>query len=115
MRHVDQTKRNNKVKFLYHEHYQSWHWHLWWKDDIADVEKWYRKDNHLRCYRRINTTHERRWSLAYEEANEYGCYVRGKRSKRSLPNTWDDICIGSHNHGKSWKKNSKRKKQWKYK
>jgi hypothetical protein len=55
-------------------------------------------------YRAPKTTQEKR---VYDEHKEY---VRGKRSKRMLPGTWDDIRTSSWDLRKSWK--IKRKKQY---
>lgn len=49
------------------------------------------------------TTQERRWNEAYKG------FTRGKR--RNLPTTWDDI-RPSFAYGKSWKRFTKKRKQY---
>jgi hypothetical protein len=53
--------------------------------------------------RRIRTTHERKHWYEHKE------YVRGRRSKRMLPNAWDDLHHAKR--GRGWKR-SKKQKQW---
>ena len=56
-------------------------------------------------YRQMKTTQEIRWSIPHKE------YIRGKRSKRYLPDAWDDK---PRQYGsKSWKDCTKRKQQFK--
>lgn len=54
--------------------------------------------------RNPRTTQEIKAGLGNEE------YIRGRRRKRQLPNTWDDISRSNWN-SKSWK-NQKVRKQW---
>ena len=56
-------------------------------------------------YRRPKTTQEMRWAIAHEK------YVRGRRSKRHLPSSWDDVPRSDIRERKNWKRN--RKTQWK--
>lgn len=59
----------------------------------------------------IKTFNERK---AYDDALEQNVKIRGKRSKRMIPSNWDDIKASAYFERKSWKRNSKRKHQWKY-
>lgn len=47
----------------------------------------------------------------YKEYETFGFRIRGKRNG-SLPDPWDDYPSFVWNTHKSWKHNSKRKKQW---
>lgn len=62
-----------------------------------------------RFYRRIRTTHERRWAHAWDD-EEFAPKVRSRRNARNLPNSWDDIPRFDWRH-RSWKRY--RKHQWK--
>ncbi len=71
-------------------------------------------DNPVRyCYfRPIRTYAEARTNVGH--ADEYGPgIVRWKRTGRLLPDAWWDLPNGSWATDKSWKHNSKRRKQWK--
>ncbi|RLD04106.1 MAG: hypothetical protein DRI65_11350 [Chloroflexota bacterium] len=57
---------------------------------------------------KIHCTQEKR---ASEVARQEGFRVRGRRTKRYLPDPWDDIRRGNSYDKKSWKKVRKRK-QW---
>lgn len=64
------------------------------------------KRGHFRSwYKTPKTTQEKRWSIAHRE------YVRGKRSKSYLPDSWDDRPRSDIRIQKSWKRF--RKTQWK--
>jgi hypothetical protein len=69
-------------------------------------------DNPLRYYyRRPKTYQERKAAIAHSD--EYGNeIVRGARKKTSLPTGWDDLPISTWKTERSWKHNSKRRKQW---
>jgi len=54
--------------------------------------------------RHMKTTQERKWSLAH------GKYVRGRRSFRMLPNSWDDYWHARREKG--WKRSKNKKRQW---
>lgn len=72
-----------------------------------------RKRNTDRWQRSIKTTQELRYSCKLNRENEdsdHSKYVRGKRKKCNLPNSWDDIPCGSWDMRKSWKE--KRTKQY---
>lgn len=58
-------------------------------------------------YKKPRTTQEMRWNLAHKE------FVRGKRKKPNLPNSWDDKLRGDVRERKNWKK--RRGTQWKNK
>lgn len=70
-----------------------------------------RKKSAYGWFRRPKTTQEMRWAHAWDD--EEDCPPpRGRRQGHNLPNAWDDY----YAHGeKSWKKQSKRKRQWKEK
>jgi len=59
-------------------------------------------------FRSIRTFQERKMSFAFDEENFVKC--RSRRNNSNLPNSWDDYY--SYNQ-KCWKKQSKRKHQWK--
>lgn len=64
--------------------------------------------------RRIHTTKEKRWAHAWDDeefAPKKG-FARGRRSAHNLPDSWDDYWAQAQ---KSWKWQSKRKRQWKHK
>ncbi len=58
--------------------------------------------------RRLRTFSERKWACAH--ANEYKIRIRGRRNAKGLPDPWDDYWFDGQ---KSWKRQSKRSKQWK--
>ena len=57
-------------------------------------------------YRGIKTTQELRWNYAHKD------FTRGKRRKKMLPNTWDDLPRNDY-RDRSWKSCTKRRKQYK--
>ena len=61
-------------------------------------------------FRIMCTMKERRWADAWEDDEDFRVSVRRRRSAGHLPDSWDDIF--SHND-KSWKTQSKRRRQWK--
>lgn len=62
-------------------------------------------------FRSVCTKNEITQNLAHE--NEYGSeFVRGGRRGKSIPTSWDDISSSYWSCRRSWKHNSKRKKQW---
>jgi hypothetical protein len=66
------------------------------------------------CYyfRRVTTLNELKKTVGH--FNEYGDSItRGKRSPSNIPDSWDDYTINVWKQQKSWKHNSKRKRQWK--
>lgn len=68
-------------------------------------------------YRKMKTKQERTLAVYHEKeySNEYNFKVRGKRNFTNLPNSYDDILSNLMKDNKSWKKISKRKKQYKLK
>jgi len=61
-------------------------------------------------FRSVRTFQERKWAEAWND-EEFAPKTRRARAAPTLPDPWDDyIC---HND-KSWKTQSKRKKQWKH-
>lgn len=56
-------------------------------------------------YRRMSTTQEIRWASNPENKS----YVRGRRSKATLPNSWSDYYF---HREKTWKARTKAKRQW---
>lgn len=80
-------KDNNKYKFR--------------QSSISNIYNF----NRLKCYfRHPKTTQEKRMSLSCDSE-----YVRAKRNINNLINLWDDI---SRNYYRSWKHNSKKRKQY---
>lgn len=66
----------------------------------------------LSYFRKPSTMKEMRKACA--DIEEYGQnIVRAKRNHKNLPNSYDDIYCNIHDTKKSWKHNSKRRKQWK--
>lgn len=63
-----------------------------------------------RSIARVKTQAEHR-KIAGVEKEDFEPEFRGKR--RNLPNAWDDKKVGIFYNYKSWKHNSKRRKQWK--
>lgn len=59
--------------------------------------------------RHVHTTPEKRWSVDWDDDGNT-IYVRPKRNMKNLPDTWDDYWVRGE---KSWKRQSKRKHQWK--
>lgn len=119
MRHANQSKRKNKEKEMYVEKWgSSYFWHKFgsYLDDERDKleEQWYTFGNNLYYCRYPGTMNEKRQLANATEAKEYGYCVRGRRTKRSLPSSYDDLYCDANSYATSWKKNSKRKNQWKY-
>ena len=70
-----------------------------------------RKKSAFGSFRYPRSMQEKRWALAWDD--EEDCPpVRGRRRPRQLPDAWDDYYAHSE---KSWKKQSKRKHQWREK
>lgn len=62
-------------------------------------------------YRHPRTHGEIKQACAH--ADEYGeQIVRAKRRYKNVPDAWDDYCSNVYRTEKSWKHNSKRRKQW---
>lgn len=91
---------------------ESWKWcsDAWWNS-------WTYKNRFLKLtgsdqwgyHRSIRTTNERK-QVDMANIDGYNIQVRGKRSKRQLPNSWDDPRNSSYDY-KGWK-NVKVHKQW---
>ena len=105
----NQTKRNNKKKWLQHAHYDPIGYYATGLDWAEEPFTW-----NIRCHRRLQTNNERRQSFLTTDETDYGIRIRGRRQGRTLPNSWDDYVISEWYSRKSWKHNSKRKKQWKF-
>lgn len=73
--------------------------------------------NNLTHHHKCRTTNEKRWNEAHDDeyGAEYGVWTRKSRTGRNLPSLWEDPGNASWNTRKSWKHNSKRRKQWKVK
>lgn len=54
--------------------------------------------------RRMKTTQERKWAYPHKK------YIRGRRSARMLPNSWDDYWHARREKG--WKRTKRKKRQW---
>lgn len=97
------------------------------KNNIKKIKQTYRSGYHyypfinkgyyipgiiLSSFRKIKTKSERskNASILKEYRNEYLNLIRSKRA--NLPNSYDDIHLGVYDQYKSWKHNSKRRKQW---
>lgn len=63
------------------------------------------KTSRHKMFRKFRTFQEKRMSLAYDIK-----FTRGKRRIKQLPDDYDDISIS--NLSKSWKQNTKCRKQW---
>ena len=101
------TKKNpNKIKKGYFDQGER----IFWCDNEWHSYPYISR----RYYRRIRTQNERRQNTGV--IADYGANaVRGRRRKRQLPSSWDDIPTHSWDLVKSWKHNSKRRHQWKVK
>lgn len=88
-------ERRLKYERLYAIHDERWqkHWAL------------HEGEEYWSYCRSIQTTQELRWASNSENKP----YVRGKRSRSSLPNAFDDLTFDRE---KTWKARSKRKRQW---
>jgi len=62
-----------------------------------------------RYFRRFRTTQERRLNQGLIQ-DGMAQFVRARRNKSNLPDTWDDEIIAKT--GKCWKRQSKKRKQW---
>ena len=60
-------------------------------------------------FRHMRTLQEMRQSCAFTE-DEKEVNVRPRRSKANIPTFWDDVWVRNQ---KSWKRQSKRRRQWK--
>lgn len=72
------------------------------------------REGYYNYHRRIKTNQERRINVGHD--NEYRDEFKFGRSARkghNLPSSWDDLSVSTWSSRKSWKTNSKRRKQWK--
>lgn len=72
-------------------------------DPVPGVHHW--KNSIHPYYRCMKTTQEIRWFYAHKDEVR----IRGKRTPKQLPNSWDDH---SHAHREKGWKRSKKKRQW---
>lgn len=104
--HLKRRKGNpNKIKshHILHEYVSSF-WGLdpwvWWTND------------EMGYFRAPKTRNEQRQNVGH--IDEYGeDMVRGKRRGYNLPDSYSDRDISQRRSFRSWKTNSKRRKQWK--
>lgn len=109
MRLANKNTAKNKMKRQYVIQPRfSWSWYC-----HTSLEDIYYSDA-LGMFRAVRTTQAKRYSFLIDEDREHNINMRGKRSNRGIPSSWDDICVAANDETKSWKRNSKRKKQWKY-
>lgn len=77
--------------------------------------RWYRQNGHKKQawggWRSIKTFQERKWAHAWDD-EEFAPKPRPARQGKNLPDSWDDY---RQHCDKSWKTQSKRKRQWKEK
>ena len=89
---------NNKNKRVYH----SFRFRV---DSVPFIGK----TSNVSCFKKPKTTQERKYSFC-DQCKEYNIKVRKRRNFKNLPNTWDDIY--KYFPGKSWKHQTKKRKQW---
>lgn len=93
----------DKIKSSYHNTLHKSTWLAWNEPYYCTVTS---------SWRRVKTTQARR--MAVNVCKDEGePEFRGARRKRSIPTTWDEVYKSVHDNYKSWKHNSKRRKQWK--
>lgn len=101
-------RENNKSVFLPYKSSSSFYGFIeksTWINILKNVLTGTERKDYWGYYRKIRTTQERR----YATACEHKPYVRGRRSFRSLPNTYDDL---RYTDEKTWKARHKVRKQW---
>lgn len=114
MRTFNLNKRKNKVKYYYcnNSACTTWAWDVHNKCLVVEHRLCNR---YMNMFRKPRTKHERTAYLSYtEDELYYNVKYRRKRSIRMLPDDYDDICINAWDVQKSWKNNSKRRRQWNY-
>lgn len=78
---------------------------------------WYARPRSHSYHRQIRTTNERRATVGFHTDLRYDPDMNYKMKKRrhnydtGLPNNWDDLHL--RHEKKSWKRITRRKKQWK--
>lgn len=102
---IDRKSLKNKVKPDYLLQEESWGWLPWWCGlrtyPLCRIE----------FHRSPKTLNERREWYALKCD---GVLTRGRRSAKMIPNSYDDIRCSASSEMKSWKRSTKRRKQWKY-
>jgi hypothetical protein len=65
------------------------------------------------CHKNFSILNEAKQAFRHKEDEYRKLYkIRGKRTRSGLPNVWDDYPSYVYSMEKSWKYNSRRKKQW---
>jgi hypothetical protein len=65
------------------------------------------------CHKHFSVLNEAKQAFTEKDDEYKELYkIRGKRSRRGLPNSWDDYPSYCIDLAKSWKHNSRRKNQW---
>jgi hypothetical protein len=116
-------EKNNKNKKLKHHFKNGYKIKKLWKADYnfineEVVERFYEDEYfpNIKNYyfRKIKTKQERMFFEHHnlEYSKEFNLKLRKRRSSKNLPNSWDEIHSGVFKTNKSWKHNSKRKKQY---
>ena len=102
--------KNKKLKEQYRNSYIESYYRAW-----ADETFEYKIYPNVRssCHRQFSTLQERAFFEQHEnELSEYGFNIRRRRSKSTLPNSWDDLPSYVYKNAKSWKSSTKRRKQY---
>ena len=97
--------RNKKTKEQYRDEYEE--------KSIYSEDIWTTYPNMKNsCIKLFSKRNEKSQSLMHlkEYKNDYGLKIRGKRLN-GLANPWDDYSAYVYKKAKSWKHNSKRRKQ----
>ncbi len=104
VRVADDTR---KIKSTYRTYKYVWH-----SAYYNEARVYYSLAEQRGYYRRPRTMSERKAACGH--IDEYGeVLVRAKRNHKNLPNSYDDLPSDIYGTMKSWKHNSKRRKQWK--
>lgn len=93
---------------------ETYHWYDWYTDSWRTCE-WFLIAGYDRAVKTKQERTENDFIRFDEDAKEYGIRVRGKRTKRNIPHSYDDPRNGIWDGRKSWKHVTKRRKQWKLK
>lgn len=84
----------------------------WFRPQELEVERTWVNNVRHQYFRPIHTRPEMRWNEAHCRDIDPEI-VRGRRRKRLLPDSYDDLPCSMWKTDRSWKHNSKRPKQWK--
>lgn len=108
------VRRNNPAERL-KSYYATSHEVTWFHnfgDESSKYEFTSYPDIKNHCFRSFSTLQERSLFVMHtiEHKREYGLKLRGKRSARNLPDSYDDLHSNVYNE-KCWKNRSKRKRQ----